>query len=564
VVAAGQDEEAPDRHRATTETIAAYRAGNPVTGWPRLGELLDPEIVKKIRQWLEVNDLAGFGIGTSGARSAPLPPPPPAADEWPEAEPLRRELPPAEPFPLDCLGDALKPMAELLVEVVQCPAALAGQSVLAASALTAQQRADVVIDGRVRPTSDFFVSVGSTGERKSAVDTEATAAHQHRQREALEQHRADMNSYEADLGAWKKARDAALSQKEESIAARANAALELGAEPLRPPAPRMLTSEPTYPGLVRALRDDWPSQGLFSDEGGRFLGGWSMSADNQLATAAGLSNLWDGKPVDRTRGGDGNVTLYGRRLTMHLMIQPPIVATLFGNDLLQGQGLLSRCLVSWPESTIGSRPYKAVDVRNHPAFQRYFARQSALLEADLPLRQGHLDELEPQRLELEPSAKLLWVGFHDNVEDQLGDDKPLANIRGFGAKAAEHALRLAGVLAVIDGSASLLHRHVEAGINLVEYYIGEALRLFEIAADDPDLRAAEQLHAWLCSRFSGCSGPRYFSLRQVYQKGPNSIRSKDRAEKILGILFKHGLARPAAAAVEIDGSLCRTAWEARP
>ena len=79
-----------------------------------------------------------------------------------------------------------------------------------------------------------------------------------------------------------------------------------------------------------------------------------------------------------------------------------------------------------------------------------------------------------------------------------------------------------------------------------------------------DLKTVLRGRLRLCSRFSGCSGPRYFSLRQVYQKGPNSIRSKDRAEKILGILFKHGLARPAASAVEIDGSLCRTAWEARP
>jgi hypothetical protein len=555
--AAGEDEEPQDRQRATIETIARYRRNEATTGWPAVAEILPAEVISKVRQWLAITDMPNLKIG-----GRPIGDPPPA-DQWPEAQPLRREPPPAAPFPVDCLGDVLQPMAELLVATIQCPAALAGQAVLAASALTAQQHADVVIDGRIRPTSDFFVTVGGTGERKSAVDTEACAPHYHRQREALEQHRIALAGYEADLGAWKAARSAALGSKDESMAARANAALELGAEPQRPPAPRMLTSEPTYQGLVKALQNDWPSQGLFSDEGGRFLGGYAMSSDNQLATAAGLSNLWDGKPVDRTRSGDGNVTLYGRRLSMHLMIQPPIAAALFGSELLQGQGLLSRCLVSWPESTIGSRPYREADLRGHPAFKQYFARQSALLEAPLPLRPGHLDELEPRQLVLaEPVAKRLWVHFHNHVEQQLGDGKELAGVRGFGAKAAEHALRLAGVLATIGDCRTLEHRHIEAGILLTEYYLAEALRLFQMAGEDPDLRVAEQLLRWLCSRSSECSST--FSLRHVYTYGPNSIRSKDRAEKILGILHAHGWVRPVAHAIEIDGALCRTAWEVRP
>ena len=83
-----------------------------------------------------------------------------------------------------------------------------------------------------------------------------------------------------------------------------------------------------------------------------------MNQENQLKTAAGLSKLWDGAPISRTRGGDGNILIYGWRLSIHLMIQPAVSHLLFGNPLFLEQGLLSRFLVTWPESNIGKHRYK--------------------------------------------------------------------------------------------------------------------------------------------------------------------------------------------------------------
>jgi len=39
--------------------------------------------------------------------------------------------------------------------------------------------------------------------------------------------------------------------------------------------------------------------GIFSDEGGRFIGGHALREAEQLKTASGLSKLWDGAPVTR-------------------------------------------------------------------------------------------------------------------------------------------------------------------------------------------------------------------------------------------------------------------------
>src|SRR5205823_4188081 len=90
--------------------------------------------------------------------------------------PLMRELPPADRFPVDALGNVLGEAARAIHDRVQAPIAICGQSVLAAATLAVQGHADVVLPigpGQARPVSSYFVTVAATGERKSACDTEA-------------------------------------------------------------------------------------------------------------------------------------------------------------------------------------------------------------------------------------------------------------------------------------------------------------------------------------------------------------------------------------------------------
>jgi hypothetical protein len=86
--------------------------------------------------------------------------------------PLMRELPPADPFPVEALGDVLAPAARAINDRAQAPLAICGQSVLAAATLAVQAHADVVLPiggGRARPISNYFASVATTGERKDRV-----------------------------------------------------------------------------------------------------------------------------------------------------------------------------------------------------------------------------------------------------------------------------------------------------------------------------------------------------------------------------------------------------------
>ena len=101
---------------------------------------------------------------------------------YPRPLPLRRALGPAEPFPLAALSPKLKEMADLMMQTVQAPPALCGQSLLAAANLAVQAHANVLIDGRSFPVSEFFLSVGESGERKSAIDRLTLAPHREYER----------------------------------------------------------------------------------------------------------------------------------------------------------------------------------------------------------------------------------------------------------------------------------------------------------------------------------------------------------------------------------------------
>jgi putative DNA primase/helicase len=469
-----------------------------------------------------------------------------------EPLPLRRILPKPDDFPVESLPPVLRAMVEEIIRVIQPPVALASQSVLAAASLAVQPLADVSIDGRQSPLSCFFVSVGASGERKSTVDNAVLAPHRKREHILIDIAKNEGIDYQASLETWKRDKEKATKEKGDIK----QALLALGAEPEAPLGGQMITEEPTYEGIFKQLQYGLPSIGIFAAEGGRFIGGHAMGKDNQLKTATGLSSLWDGTPMTRTRSGDGSNTLYGRRCSLHLMLQPNIAGELFSNSLLIGQGLLSRCLVTYPGSTIGTRPYIESDISTSLAGRDYFSTMTSLLEMQLPLAEGQRNELKPRELYLSSEAKQEWITFHDHIEILMREGGDLSDIKGFAAKAAEHAARLAGVMALVEDpcTTAISHYTIQAGIELSQFYIGEALRLFHSANDDQELIIAERSLEWATS-YGGS-----FSLPCLYQKGPNKVRDKKKAAAIIDILIQHNRIVPVEGGMVVGGRKRRDVW----
>jgi putative DNA primase/helicase len=536
------------------EQWEAARGGKKPTDWNDAAVIHGTEVITEELAGLIESEFSRISrISRDGTKNHDF-------DAWADKLPLRRELPPPDPFPIDALGSVLSAAARAFMEVIQAPDALCAQSLLGGAVLAVQAHADVVIDGRASPLSEYLVTIAETGERKSAADRTAQAPHAKRQRDLQRVYQEQIIDFEADHAAWRKAREEALSgKKNKTREAKRTALLELGPEPQGPIDAILTTEEPSYEGLVKALAVGWPSMGLFSDEGGRFLGGHGMNDENRLKTSAGLSKLWDGDPISRTRAGDGNFLLFGRRVCMHLMIQPVVSNLLFGSELLAGQGLLSRCLVAWPTSTIGRRPYREEELYAKPGMKTYFAQLMSILEAPLPLAEGSRNELAPRRLSISPSAKRVWIAFHDHIEALCRDGGELFAIRGLAAKAAEHAARRAGVLALVRNiqASAITGEDVEAGIEMTQFYLGEALRLFGAAVEAPDITLAEKALAW------GISVGGQFPMSDLYQFGPYPISDKATAERILNLLREHGLARRLPKDTVLSGKPRRNAWEVR-
>ena len=310
--------------------------------------------------------------------------------------PLIESNPVAQPYPVQALGGILGPAVERMAEVIGVPQALAAQSVLAASALATQGHAGLQLDGRNYPLSLYLITVAASGDRKTAADRSALLPARQWEREQWQRYREQLARYRA-----------AQRQMQGINPADPDSANGVPLE-AEPSAPRLITTDPTIEALIKGLCHDLPSMGLFCDEGGQFLGSSTMSRDNRLKAVTTLSSLWGGSPIDRARSMAGeSLRAYDRRLSLHLMLQPYLAMQLLSDPLLRGQGILGRCLITWPTSLAGQRSYQSVDLSKDPALKRYHHRLSALFHQPWSLSADGALRLSP--LTLSPLARRRWI-----------------------------------------------------------------------------------------------------------------------------------------------------------
>jgi hypothetical protein len=473
--------------------------------------------------------------------------------------PLMRELPPADAYPVDALGDLLGSAAKAIHDRVQAPLAICAQSVLAAATLAVQGHADIMLPtGQAKPLTNFYLTIAATGERKTAVDTEALWPVRKHEAALREKDEALRLEYLNDKTAWEKAREAAIKEAKGDRALIKVALDTLGPAPLAPLVPLLTCPEPTYEGLCKLFAVGWPSLGIFASEGGQFIGGHGLSEDAKLRTAAGLSNAWDGEPIKRVRAVDGVVVLPGRRLAMHLMAQPDVAAAMLNDPLLVDQGLLSRFLATAPGAASGTRMWHEPSPESDGAMKKYGARLLAILERPLPLAPDTQNTLAPRVLPLSAEATTLWTGFYNHIEARVGAGGELEQVRGLANKLPEHAARIAAVLTLVRDleAAEVGAAEMVAGVELAQYYAAEALRLYGASRVSGKLRQAQGLINWLTSVWT----EPVVSLANIYQYGPNAIRDKETALELVRVLVDHGWLIATQDGAVIAGHHRRHAW----
>lgn len=148
-----------------------------------------------------------------------------------------------------------------------------------------------------------------------------------------------------------------------------------------------------------------------------------------------------------------------------------------------------------------------------------------------------------------------------HTETRIGPGKDWAPIRAWGARAAEHAGRLAAVLTLFaDPDATEMDaEHLACGIALAEHYGAEMLRLAGASTVNPDLRLADRLLRWWVER----AEPR-LHLATNNRRGLNAISDATTARRIADILVEHGHVRRLPDGAEVDGKPRRDARDLVP
>ena len=404
---------------------------------------------------------------------------------WPAFDVIPDEAAPTpDAFPFHALGPVMGHAARAIAEDVQAPDSLAGGSVLAAASLAVQSLANVMLPhGQRSPLSVFVITGAGSGDRKSAVDAVACKEVEEVRKQQAREYSSQMTRFAADLAG---------KDKREP-------------EPPKPTPKSLTTSNATIEGLSRLLKHQ-SSVGIFSAEGGEMLGGHSLRDDKRSSGLAFYLKGWSGESLDSLRGGEGLTVLLGRRMAMHVLVQPVLLGALLGDPLAHGQGLLARCLIAQPDTLAGSRPYRDVNPHENPAVMAYNAAIKALLETAPTLwEEGDGYELKPKDLHLDEDAKALWVAFYDEVERQQANGGELEGARPFASKAAEHAARIAGVITLVENpnATQIEGLAMDAAIELTAFYLTEHLRLTGAGRKERIDGRLRTLLAWLQQRYGG-------------------------------------------------------------
>ena len=287
----------------------------------------------------------------------------PPLEDWPELVPLDTPNLPRLDLAHCPAGPGTMPGA--IAADTETPPELAAGMVLIACATAAARRLQVVVKpGYFEPCNLWAVAALPPGNRKSAVQSSATApllAWEREQASIMEQEIKRITSERKTLEARaKEKRIKAAKERDESKAAElAREAALIEAElPDIPMQPQIWTSDATPERLGALLAEHGECMAWLSSEGGVFdlLQGRYSNGIPNLDLVLKAHN-GDAERVDR--GSRPPVFLKSPRLSIGLSPQPDVLRGLAAKPGFRGRGLLGRFLYLLPPSPLGFRPLES-------------------------------------------------------------------------------------------------------------------------------------------------------------------------------------------------------------
>ena len=428
----------------------------------------------------------------------------PPPEDWPELVPL--DVPNLPRLDLSHLPDWAGDYARAIAADTETPPELAAGMVLVVCATVAARYLRVMVKpGYFEPCNLWIVVALPPGNRKSAVQSAATApllAWERDQTTIVEPEIKRIASERKTLEARaKEKRNKAAKEKDNDKAAvLAQEAADIEAElPEIPREPQIWTSDATPERLGALLAEHGECMAWLSSEGGVFdllQGRYSNGIPNLdliLKTHSG-----DAERVDR--GSRPPVFLKSPRLSIGLSPQPDVLRGLAAKPGFRGRGLLGRFLYLLPPSPLGFRPLESNPVPERVR-EAYAAGLHAMLDWEPDI--DECGEEQPHLLRLSHEAYTEWHEFQRAIETQMQPGRELEHFTDWAGKAPGAAARLAGVLHGIQHAhgtpwaTDISTETMTDALEIMAVISRHSLAALDMMGADPSIAAARVVWDWI-------------------------------------------------------------------
>ena len=428
----------------------------------------------------------------------------PPPEDWPALVPL--DTPNLPRLDLAHLPSWAGDFARALSADTETPPELAAGMILVTCAAAAARRLRVMVTpSYFEPCNLWAVVALPPGNRKSAVQSAATAPLVAWERDcaALMEptiRRVTSERKTMEARATDKRNKAAREKDPNKAKDLAQEAADIEAElPTIPARPQIWTSDATPERLGALLAEHGECLAWLSSEGGVFdllQGRYSNGIPNLDLVLKAHSG--DPERVDRV--GRPPVFLQSPRLSIGLSPQPDVLRGLASKPGFRGRGLLGRFLYLLPPSPLGFRTLVSQPIPEGVR-DAYAAGIRAMLDWG-PAAGEHGDE-QLHMLGLSEAARAEHHAFAEAIEVQMRPGRELAQFTDWAGKASGAAARLAGVLHGIEHAhgrpweASVTVETMNAALEIMAVIARHSLAALDLMGADPGIAAARRVWDWI-------------------------------------------------------------------
>ena len=294
-----------------------------------------------------------------------------------------------------------------------------------------------------------------------------------------------------------------------------------------PVLPQIFVTDATPESLVNSTYEQRGRFAILGDEGG-ILDVISGLYNGGQANINVVLNGMDGGHV-RVRRKDHSIDL-NPYLTFCLFAQPVVVQKMGKNNAFTGKGMLERFLYLTPQSKLGYRTHDTEPVRESVR-HAYNNRVVELLDKFLLT-----DDEDNERfvITLDDESLRIWREFQAEIEKEMKATGKLSQVTGWGGKIPGFALRLAGLLHVMEYNGDSLEIKVETmknALKMASILIDHALGAFGLMSMDKATEKAIRVLGWIKA-----NGESTFKRRSCQRDLNGQFKNVNELVEVLDIL----------------------------